>query len=318
MFEKIDLDNLVGADPKKDPRLFDWLTDEIDHSNYVILGHPDDEGIKNNGGRIGASLAPNTIRKYFYKMRPSILHKFDPPKLYDYGNLKIEKDLVSRHKTATTFLERILDQGKTLISFGGGHDYGYVDGKSFLSFCSDSTKKPLIVNFDAHFDVRNLDFGITSGTPFYRLLEEDVFDFIEIGIQEQCNTKAHYEYIKSKGGHIVFLNELQTAGQFDFAKFENLIKSFGIEDTTCFLSVDIDAFSNAYAPGCSQSFATGLNPEFFFLMMNYFIENYYIRSLGIYEVSPALDFDDITSKLAALIAYRFINTKEYNKGLKTL
>lgn len=310
MFEKLDLEKLIGLDSKNDPRFFDWLTSDLDDSDYVILGYPDDEGIKNNGGRLGSHLAPNVIRKYFYKMRPSLLSTFKDVKIYDYGNLKIEKDLIVRHKTATTYLERLLDQGKTIISFGGGHDYAYADGKSFLNFCSDGTKKPLIINFDAHFDVRNLDHGITSGTAFYRLLEEDIFDFIEIGIQEQCNTKPHFEYLKSKGAHVVFLNEITTFGQFDFSKFKTVIESFGIENTTCFLSVDIDAFSNAYAPGCSQSFATGLSPDPYFQMMNYFIENFYIRSLGLYEVSPALDFDDKTSKLAALIAYKFINAKE--------
>ncbi len=324
MFEKVKLDKIVSQDTKKDPRVYDWLQKDLGVSDYVIFGYPDDEGIKNNGGRLGASLAPDVIRKFFYKMRPSLFYNFKSPALHDFGNLKMDTDLATRHKQAVIDLDGVLDQGKTVISFGGGHDYGYVDGKSFLNFCAKKTfnpkpkkskvikadKKPLIINFDAHFDVRNMDQGITSGTPFYRLLEEEVFEFIEIGIQEQCNTKAHYDYIKSKGGHVLFLNDLLTQGHFDFKKFTDFIISLNIKHTTCYLSVDIDAFSNAFAPGCSQSFATGLTPEPFFLMMNYFIENFDIRSLGIYEVSPTLDFDDITSKLAALIAYKFINFKQ--------
>lgn len=314
MFEKINLENLLGLEKKSDPRALDWLVKDIDDSDFVIVGFPDDEGIANNGGRMGAKLAPDVIRKHFYKMRPSILNNYESPTLYDYGNLKIDKDLATRHKTAITYLERLLDQGKTLISFGGGHDYGYVDGKSFLNFCSDSTDKPLIINFDAHFDVRPMDKGITSGTPFFRLLEEDVFDFVEIGIQEHCNTKSHHEYIKSKGGHVLFLPDLLEHGVFQIEKFKTFFDDLGIKDTTCFLSVDIDAFSNAYAPGCSQSFATGLHPEIFFSMFEYLIANYYVRSLGIYEVSPPLDIDDHTSKLAALIAYRFINLKQKFKS----
>ena len=317
MFEKINFEKLLGPEKKNDPRALDWLTKNIDDSDYVIVGYPDDEGIANNGGRIGAKLAPDQIRKHLYKMRPSILTDSEAPSVYDYGNLKIEKDLEARHKTAISYTERLLDQGKTLISFGGGHDYGYVDGKSFLNFCSDSTNKPLIINFDAHFDVRPLDKGITSGTPFFRLLEDDVFDFVEIGIQEQCNTKAHHEYIKSKGGHVLFLQDLLEQGQFKYEKFFNFFESLNIKDTTCFLSVDIDAFANCYAPGCSQSFATGLNPEIFFTMLEYFVENYYVRALGIYEVSPPLDFDDHTSKLAALITYRFLNLKQKFKNTVT-
>ncbi len=310
MFEKVNLDTILGHDKKTDPKLADYLSQNLDSSDFVVLGFPDDEGIAMNGGRIGAALAPNLIRKYLYKMRPQFLSTQNPPTIYDYGNLKLEKDLVSRHKTAITYLERLMDQGKTIISLGGGHDYGYVDGKSFLNFCSDSTNKPLIINFDAHFDVRPLDKGITSGTPFYRLLEEDVFDFVTIGIQEQCNTQVHYDYLRSKGGQVLFLADLLEHGSFAFAKFLDFFKNLKIKDTTCFISVDIDAFANAFAPGASQSFATGLNPDWFFCMLEYLLENYYVRALGIYEVSPPLDFDDHTSKLAALIAYRFINLKQ--------
>ncbi len=311
MFEKVKLDQLVSHDLKGDPRLIGWLQKSIDDSDYVVMGYPDDEGIQNNAGRKGAAFAPDIIRKYLYNMRPSILSNSEPAKIYDYGNLKIEKSLETRHQTAIGFVERILDQGKTILSFGGGHDYGYVDGKSFLNFCSDSTSKPLIVNFDAHFDVRATDKGITSGTPFYRLLEEDVFDFVEIGIQEQCNTKAHYEYLKSKGASILFLSDLLVNGEFKYQKFLDFFEKLNIKNTTCFLSVDIDAFSNAYAPGCSQSFATGFDPQMFFSMFDYLIQNYYVRALGIYEVSPTLDLDDHTSKLAALIAYKFLNLKQY-------
>ncbi len=73
-----------------------------------------------------------------------------------------------------------------------------------------------------------------------------------------------------------------------------------------FLSVDIDAFTSNEAPGCSQSWTTGLVTKDFLAALAWLIQEYDVRGLGLYEVSPPLDQDNRTSKLAALIAHGFI------------
>jgi hypothetical protein len=59
-------------------------------------------------------------------------------------------------------------------------------------------------------------------------------------------------------------------------------------------------------PGCSQSWTTGLFTKDFMTSLSWLIANFDVRGLGIYEVSPPLDQDNRTSKLAALIAHKFI------------
>ncbi|MNL46507.1 Formimidoylglutamase [compost metagenome] len=78
------------------------------------------------------------------------------------------------------------------------------------------------------------------------------------------------------------------------------------ESKKVFLSVDIDAFTSSEAPGCSQSWTTGLFTKDFMAALAWLIASYDVRGLGIYEVSPPLDQDNRTSKLAALIAHKFI------------
>jgi len=73
-----------------------------------------------------------------------------------------------------------------------------------------------------------------------------------------------------------------------------------------FLSIDIDGFSNAVAPGASQSWATGFLPKDFFQVFNLLRLRLDVRLLGIYEVSPPLDLDAQTAKLAAQIMHRLI------------
>ena len=49
-----------------------------------------------------------------------------------------------------------------------------------------------------------------------------------------------------------------------------------------------------------------MDPDSFFRILNTVIRRTNCPILGIYEVSPPLDLDDRTSKLAALIAHRYI------------
>lgn len=291
-----------------DPRLGDIVNidSDINHltsGSFALLGNPDDEGIKINGGRPGASFAPDTIRKYFYKMTPSFEVK-KTPLIFDVGNINCAKELGVRHAESQIISSKIFSQNAKAILLGGGHDYGFPDCASFLDNFSNKKNKPLIVNFDAHFDVRPTNQGLSSGTPFYRLLEKyKNFEFVEYGIQEQCNSKIHFNWLKNKKAKVITLSQINK--NKDFFKATKFISNLNKKRPT-FLSIDIDVFSSAYAPGCSQSWSTGLEPNLFFNLFAELITKLDVKGIGIYEVSPQLDTDDRTSKLAAQIIYKYI------------
>lgn len=275
-------------------------------SSFVIAGYPDDEGIRINGGRLGASHAPDTIRKYLYKMTAPAWKKTNAV-VADAGNLHLDTALDVRHQSVIQKAKTALSNGHRWIGLGGGHDYGYSDGASFLDVYSKSKYKPLVINFDAHLDVRDTSQGLSSGTPFYRLLSdfpENSFEFVEIGVQSQCNSKNHYDWVVKKNAQVITHDDI-LLGSLTETVLERLAESL-VHPRPTFLSVDIDAFSSAYAPGCSQSWSTGLEPNSFFVLLQILFERLDVRSLGIYEVSPPLDTDDRTSKLAAQIAHSFI------------
>ena len=60
-------------------------------SLFVLAGYPDDEGIRINGGRLGAMLAPTAVRKPLYKMTPSLLAESAGPTLVDLGDLNLQE-----------------------------------------------------------------------------------------------------------------------------------------------------------------------------------------------------------------------------------
>jgi formiminoglutamase len=286
--------------------------------HFTIAGYPDDEGVRLNGGRSGAELGPNCVRRSLYRMTPDMKNQDHNSEfvLWDIGNLNVsEMDLAHRHDSALDYGQATLEMGSNLVSIGGGHDYAYADGAAYIEWCKSNGSRPLIINFDAHLDVRPVDDrGLNSGTAFYRLLDKysATIDFAEIGIQGHCNSSIHYQWALSKGARILTMEDLS---QQMYAKNNSIVSSVTglldgwIQTSTprpAYISVDIDGFSSAIAPGASQSWATGFNAAEFFVLFNSLIKILDVRVLGIYEVSPPLDLLDQTSKLAAQIIHRRI------------
>lgn len=287
-----------------DPRIASFLVKSASDANFILCGYPDDEGIKLNGGRAGASEGPAEIRKAFFKMTTAAL---TPTYLFDAGDLNKNLALNKRHEIAQNNAEKFYQDGKFVMSLGGGHDYGYPDTQAFLNAHKNSKLKPVVINFDAHLDVRPLEKGLTSGTPFFRMLTEnpDACHFFEVGIQDQCNSESHRSWCKKNGGKIISLEEIEAQGLLKVLK-KSLSK---FKNHPCFISVDIDAFSSAYAPGCSQSWPVGLKPDEFFKAFDFLFQHLSVKGIGIYEVSPPLDVQPLTSRLAALILYRCLKRK---------
>lgn len=293
---------LFTKNDKEDPRLGECvqLFDGSFSENFdvAILGYPDDEGIALNGGRTGAHLAPDLIRQYLYKMTPHLVRPA-LPKILDLGNVSLSQPLLERHEQGRTLCAETLKKQKRFISFGGGHDYGYADTAGFL----DQYPNGIVINFDAHLDVRPTDKGINSGTPFYRMLNQyPQVQFVEVGIQNQCNSAAHLAWVKSKNASVLTLEDIRKVSLLNSLQ-SVLANSL---NRPLFVSFDIDAFTSSEAPGCSQSWTSGLHFTEVSTALDWLYQNFATQGLGIYEVSPPLDQDNRTSKLAALLAHQFL------------
>lgn len=275
-----------------------------------LFSYPDDEGIQINGGRIGAHLAPKVICQLLKKSKKD----FWPSNisLVDKGFLDtINLSLKNKHSAAIKKASSLVKQYDYNIFLGGGHDYAYPDGIAFLDYYkkkTSHTNKPLILNIDAHLDVRSTDNGFNSGTPFYRLLSErkKEFEFWEIGVQKQCNTQEHWEWCLAQEGNIISNDELLLNSPSWSKYVLDKLKLDVSKNRPVYLSIDIDAFSSSYAMGCSQSWPLGIIPHEFFLFLNTLVKNSHVKLMGIYEVSPPLDQDNKTSKLAVQIIHQFI------------
>ena len=68
-----------------------------------------------------------------------------------------------------------------------------------------------------------------------------------------------------------------------------------------YLTIDLDGFSSAYAPGVSAPSALGFSPAFAFKILNYLMQTQKVVAVDIAELNPRYDRDQCTAKLAAQI-----------------
>src|SRR3989338_3192277 len=297
-------------DPE-DPRLGEYAkpaqleSNDLSKNSFAVIGYPDDEVIRLGGGRTGASEAPKMIRQFLYKMTPSLKSVKTVP-IFDFGDLHHHGDLAKRHQDALDIAIKLHARELRVISFGGGHDYGYSDVAGFLKKYAQNGKKPLVINFDAQLDVRPTTNGFSSGTPFFRLLTEfgSSFQFVEIGLQPQCNSRKHLEWAQNHGAELFDLATIEQDGLLSLLQ-NDTFKNLTLE-TPVFVSFDIDALSATDAGGCSQAWVTGLKTVDCLNFLAALYKRSNVRGLGIYEVSPPLDRDNQTSKTAALLAHHFL------------
>jgi formiminoglutamase len=311
--DAVDPELFFSRNDPEDPRLGDRVIRKTPQSgvesgsyDISVIGYPDDEGIKINGGRVGAALGPKEIRRWLYKMTPHPQRHLKS--FYDLGDLSTEQELKDRLETAARIVESELKSKRKVLSLGGGNDYAYADGLGFLKTFAGGKEKPLVINVDAHLDVRNLERGLSSGTPFYRLLESGYeFDFVEYGIQAQCNSKVHWDYVVKKKGLIISLEELLDSGKSALDHFVWRMGDLLLRPRPTFVAIDIDAFAWPYAMGSSAAWPLGILPQDFYSVLQLLLHRMQVASLGIYEVSPPLDQQFGTAKLAALWAHMFLH-----------
>jgi formiminoglutamase len=278
------------------PKNFKTLPNET-----VIVGYPDDEGVQRNYGRIGASHAPEKIREYLYKLAASDTTR----PFYDCGDFKFTESLENKQSQLKSELHQIYKQKTKIVSLGGGNDYAYPDVAAFLK--THGTKNSVVVHIDAHFDMRPTDKGVNSGTPLLQCYEEfSRFNLWAIGIQQCANTSYFFNQAQKLKVKVKTFEDSQ-------GQLKNIFSKISAKRIPAFLAIDMDAFSDCYAPGVSAPQSVGLDANEFYLALPTLFKKLDVRGMGIYETNPAKDIDDKTSRLAARFVYSFLNQSVLGK-----
>lgn len=259
-----------------------------------LIGYVCDEGVLRNKGRIGARKGPENIR---HKLGKLPVH-FDK-KIVDFGDVNcIDHHLEDCQNTLSKIVSYLLSKKIFPIALGGGHDIALATFNGIKNYLEEhnTSKKIGIINFDAHFDLRKVKNQPNSGTPFYQILtENDHVSYFPIGIQKQSNTKELFEIAKNL--NVDFLSN------FDCEVFDESIKNkltaFLNNVDYVYITIDLDCFSSAYAPGVSAPSPFGLSPNFVIQTLTLLLQSKKVIACDIAELNPEYDIDNTTAHLAA-------------------
>lgn len=270
----------------------------------VFAGFASDAGVIRNLGRPGAKSGPDQIK--------TCLARLPCPKdqLYvDVGNIVCEHDdLETSQAQFAEIIRFCIQHGHRTVALGGGHEIAWAH---YQGLCKQYPKIG-IINFDAHFDLRPHQKGQpgNSGTPFSQIAlycQENKlpFHYCCLGIQPFGNTASLFTRAKELNVNYLTAEDIFTkslAWQFAF------LDEFMLNLDHIYLSICLDVFSESFAPGVSAPQPLGLTPWHALPLLKYIMQSGKVISLDVAELSPPLDQDQKTARLAAMIIAELLDT----------
>jgi len=258
-----------------------------------LLGLPYDE---KSSFQKGSRKAPDQIRKILHNGSSNYITELgvdleNDLEIIDHGDLKI-KD----YHQVSNQIESKLDLSLPSLFLGGDHSVSF----PIVEALSRKSTKFDILHFDAHPDLYDEFEGdrFSHACPFARIMEKKLVKrLVSVGIR---TLPLHLKNQAEKYNVEIIMMK-------DVSKIEKLVF-----DDPIYISVDLDAFDPAFAPGVSHPEPGGFSSRQF---LN-FLHQIKVPVVGadIVELNPDRDCSEITAALAAkllkeLAGLMFLNNK---------
>ncbi|WP_159800415.1 formimidoylglutamase [Flavobacterium sp. MK4S-17] len=286
-------------------------------AQFVVLGIPEDIGVRANFGRAGASSAWESAIKAIVNLQHNkfckgsnmlILGQIDTSKEMEEAStlnaaVKEDRKKLSElvkviDKEVSHSICQIINAGKIPVVIGGGHNnaYGNIKGTALAK------GRPVnAINFDAHSDFRILE-GRHSGNGFSYAFEEGFLKkYFIFGLHENYTSKAVMENIKKLSDRVKYNTYEQIAVRKEKSLSDELGHALGfIEDEPFGIEIDLDALPNIASSAITP---TGFSIEKVRQFINYFGKSRQASYLHICEGAPSLDNEKNNHLTGKLIAY---------------
>ena len=271
--------------------------------DLAVLGIPFDGLVT---FRPGARFGPSAIRQssvlcrnYSQQMEVGVYERL---RAIDAGDVNLNPfDYAETFRQIEKRVSELQNRGTTVVSLGGDHSI-------LLPILRATSKKYpglTLIQFDAHTDTSD---GTLSGQRFHhgtsirRAIEEGLVQgdrIFQIGIRGFIASASYNDYANQAGIHILNMNGFHDPN-IRAAFLQTLREVAG--SGPCYLTFDIDGVDPAFAPGTGTPVVGGLTSFEALNMMRSFRGLQFIGG-DVVEVAPAYDHSEITSLLAAAIAF---------------
>jgi len=277
---------------------------ESNQKGFAILGFASDEGVRRNQGRVGAARGPEALRKALSGMAG----RLDENAIFvDCGDVAcMDSDLDAAQVELGKAVSKILSAGYHPILLGGGHSIAYGNYLGIEEHIADG--KFGIINIDAHYDLRSYEYEANSGTPFLQIADRrkaagKKFSYLCVGIQEYANSRQLFETAGSLKVETVFGDDVSRENLSDL---KHQVEDFLADYEHIYLTICLDVFSAAFAPGVSAPAHIGIEPAVVAQIVDLIAHSGKIISFDIAEMNPEYDIDNRTARMAAALIYRAI------------
>lgn len=262
----------------------------LGEADFVIFGVPYDAS---QSFKSGSRFAPNAIREASWNLEDYSLYfdfSLDDVNICDAGNVNCDGDFYSITGKVTHLLDK-LEPDTNTIAIGGEHTISYA--------CMREKSTPCYVVFDAHMDLRNefdgsrYNHACTSRRVYEKLEAGEIDNLVQVGVRS--GTAEEREFAEKNGIDIYYSWEVINNG------IGWVIKQLeGFDEI--YLSIDMDVFDPAFAPGIATPEPFGIHP----IHLLRFIDDLsdLISGIDVVEVIP--DSNKVTQMLAAKIITEYI------------
>jgi formiminoglutamase len=249
IYSQSDIDHLIisrDGETKLGERmaiLSSWDELEGADAKFVLLGIPEDIGVRANAGIAGAASTWRPSLTAFLNIQSNrflngaevlVLGHFEINEPEDSSIKGLRNKVAEIDELIYPIIEKIVAAGKIPIVIGGGHNNAY----PMIKGLSLANKKPIdVLNVDAHADLRDLE-GRHSGNGFsYALKENYLNNYLMYGLHQNYNNEAILKQIdinpKLKA---IFFDDILTG-----VDFNSLVNEIG---PNAGLEIDLDCIQN--------------------------------------------------------------------------
>lgn len=274
----------------------------------ALIGYCSDEGVRLNKGRPGAEKGPEHIRRELVNLPCHFKPGF---KLFDVGDIRGNGCSLSESQEALgEVVAKVLSLNLYPIVMGGGHEVAFGNYQGIMKHLKEKRQDARlgIINFDAHFDIRPYHEVASSGTMFRQIAdvceaEDRPFSYYCLGIQQRGNTRQLFKTANSLGVKYDLARDITQEKLVDvFASLDRFMKN----KEAIYVTICMDVFASAYAPGVSSAQPLGLQPWIVLTALKHVIRSEKMVSFDIAEVSPRFDRDNVTANLASTVIFHVV------------
>lgn len=203
---------------------------------FVILGIPEDIGVRANYGRKGTANFFRSFLGAFLSVQSNeflnsknilLLGEIDcTDVMKEAENISAPEELSRLVETidtrVQTVLEKIFAHNKTPIVVGGGHNNAY---PIIAAYHAIAKKKINLLNIDPHADLRSTERRHSGNGFSYALEKGFISSYFQIGLHENYNNTTILDRYKSNPGITGFWSyDDYLRGKWDFEKLYTFIR----------------------------------------------------------------------------------------------